>query len=74
MKQITKERQAEEAKFFCDNHPDKECFSELRINSWYGSKYDLNYLVMHLCDDCLQVVYEQFENDYHIKPTEIPIE
>lgn len=73
MKKIIQESVREEAKYFCDVHPDIECFSELKIASWYGSKFDMSGIELHLCDDCLQEMYDELYEKFAIKPKNIEI-
>ena len=73
MKKVTVEGVLEEAKYFCDKHPERECFSELKIASWYGSKFDMMGLELHLCDACLFDMYKQFQQQFGKDPKEIEI-
>ena len=73
MKVITKNSVKEESKYFCDKHPDRECFSELRTISWYESKFDMTGLEIHLCDECLENMYKFFEKEFSIKPKELEL-
>jgi hypothetical protein len=73
MKKIISEFHPEEAKFYCDNHPDRECFSRIECMSWYGSKYDLNQIEIHLCDECLEQFYKYVKETYKTEPKEIEI-
>ena len=73
MKEIITEGVIEEAQYFCDKHPDRECFSELKTASWYESKYDMTGIELHLCDECLSEVYIHLEKQFGIKPKEIEI-
>jgi len=41
MKKVTVQGVLEESQFFCDKHPDRECYSELKTASWYGSNHDI---------------------------------
>jgi hypothetical protein len=73
MKKIVKEGVLEEPKFYCDKHPDRECFSELKTASWYGSKFDMMGIELHLCDVCLFDLYKQLQKDFGIEPTSLDI-
>jgi hypothetical protein len=73
MKKIITQSVLEEAQYFCDKHPDRECYSELKIASWYGSKYDLSGIEIHLCDECLDEMYDLIEGKFKIKPKNIEI-
>jgi hypothetical protein len=67
MKKVIIKGIPEESKYYCDNHPKRECFSELRTNSWYGSMFDLTGINLHLCDECLTDVYKWLHNKFKIK-------
>jgi len=73
MKVVTQELVREEAKYFCDKHPDRECFSELKTASWYGSSHDMTGIEIHLCDECLEEMYKFLEEKFGIKPKDIEI-
>lgn len=73
MKKIITQGVLEDAKFFCDKHPDRECFSELKTASWYGSIHDLTGIEVHLCDECLTEMYVLLEEKFRIKPKDIEI-
>lgn len=73
MKEVTQKYQPEEAKYYCDKHPTRECFSELVLSSWYGSKYDMNVIKIHLCDECVQEMYNLFKKDFKSEPKELEI-
>jgi hypothetical protein len=73
MKVITSVYQAENAKYFCDKHPTKECFSELQLSSWYGSKFDLNIVKVHLCDECVKEMYGFLLKEFNVEPEPIDI-
>jgi len=38
---------------YCYNHPSIPCYSNIKISSWYGSKYDGDTIDVYVCDDCL---------------------
>jgi hypothetical protein len=73
MKQIIQEYQPEDAKFFCDKHSDRECFSELQLISWYGSVFDLNILKVHLCDECVKEMYDYLKKEFKSEPKELEL-
>ena len=73
MKKVVTQQVLEDAKYFCDKHPDRECFSEVKTASWYGSDFDMMGCEFHLCDECLKELYEHFEKTYGIKPNDILI-
>lgn len=73
MKVVTQELVREESKYFCDKHPDRECFSELKTASWYGSNHDMTGIEIHLCDECLDEMYQLLEQKFGIKPKDIEI-
>lgn len=73
MKKIIVQKALEEAQYFCDKHPDRECFSELKTASWYGSNFDLTGLEVHLCDECLAEMFKLVEEKFGVKPKDIEI-
>ena len=73
MKKVLKEKVLEEATYFCDKHPDRECFSELKTASWYGSTHDMTGIEIHLCDECLDDFYKHCWATYAITPKDIDI-
>jgi hypothetical protein len=73
MKKIIQESVREESKYFCDKHPDRECYSEIRTISWYGSLFDMMGLEIHLCDECLENMYKVLESEFSVKPKELEI-
>ena len=68
MKKVVTEKVLEKAQYFCDKHPDRECFSELKTASWYGSDFDMTGIEIQLCDDCLTEMYKLLEERFNIKP------
>lgn len=73
MKKVVVQGVLEEAQYFCDKHPDREAFSELRTASWYGSTHDMTGVEAHLCDECLEEMYKLLEQQFKVKPTDIII-
>jgi hypothetical protein len=73
MKKVIVQGVMEESQFFCDRHPDRECFSELKTASWYGSVHDLTGVEVHLCDECLGELYALLEQKFGVKPKDIEI-
>lgn len=73
MKKVIKEHCREEAQYYCDKHPDRECFSELKTISWYGSKHDLTGLEIHLCDECLDEIIKMAKEKFNIDPIDLDI-
>ena len=73
MKKVLTEKVLEEASYFCDKHPDRECFSELKTASWYGSNFDMTGIEIHLCDECLGEFYKHCWETYSVKPHDIDI-
>lgn len=73
MKRVLKESVIEEAQYFCDKHPDRECFTELKTASWYGSSFDMTGIEIHLCDECLANFYMECYDKYAVKPKDIEI-
>lgn len=63
----------EEAAYFCDVHPDKECYSRIESVSWYGSKFDMMKLELNLCDECLTEFYEYMKEKYKVEPKEFDL-
>jgi len=68
MKKITVQPVREEAQFFCDKHPERECYSELKTMSWYGSGFDNMGIEIHLCDECLEQLYAEIKENFGIEP------
>ena len=73
MKRVVIEKVLEESKYFCDKHPDRECFSEVKTASWYGSKFDMTGTEFHLCDECLEELYTEFQQKYGVNSKDIEI-
>lgn len=73
MKRILQEKVREEAQYFCDKHPERECFSELKTASWYGSQFDMTGIEIHLCDECLKDFYALCWQKYLVRPKDIEI-
>lgn len=73
MKKVIKEGVLEEAQYFCERHPDRECFSEVKTASWHGSPFDMMGCEFHLCDECLMELYKEFKAKYNVEPKEIEI-
>ena len=73
MKKIITTGVVENSEYYCDKHPDKECFSELKTISWYGSEFDLTGIEIHLCDECLEEMYKLLEKEFKIKPKDIEL-
>ena len=73
MKKVITEKVLEEIQYFCDKHPDRECFSELKTASWYGSKFDMNGLEIHFCVECLDDFYMECLQKYKIAPKNLDI-
>lgn len=73
MKKVITQGVLEESQYFCDKHPDRECFSELKTASWYGSKYDMDGIEVHLCDECLEAMYAHLACNFGVNPKEIEL-
>jgi hypothetical protein len=73
MKKVLVEKVREDAIYFCDRHPYRECYSELIASSWYGSVFDMMAIEIHLCDECLTEMYELLEKKFGIKPKDIEL-
>lgn len=73
MKKIIVDGILEESTYYCDKHPEKECFSELKTSSWYGSKFDLTGIELHLCDECLEKIFVEVKRMFNTEPKDIEI-
>lgn len=73
MKKITTQGVLEEVTYYCDKHPDRECYSELLTSSWYGSKFDLLTVELHLCDECIDNIYKMINTEFKVQPKEIEL-
>lgn len=73
MKKVLQKTVYEKAVYFCDVHPNIECFTEIQGISWYGSKFDSTGIKFHLCDECLTDFYKDITEKYKIKIQEINI-
>jgi hypothetical protein len=73
MKKIIREQILEEYKYYCDVHPERECFSKIESVSWYGSTFDMMVIEVHLCDECLAEFYTHMEQKYKKTPEEMPL-
>ena len=68
MKKILVEKVNEEAKFFCDKHPDRECYTEVNTMCWYGSRFDFFGMKMHLCDECMEALNKYIKENFGVEP------
>jgi len=68
MKKVIVERVREEAKYFCDKHPDRECFTQVNSMCWYGSKFDLFHIKANLCDECMEELYQFMKEKFGVNP------
>lgn len=73
MKKIIVQKVQEEAEYYCDKHPNRKCYSELKIISWYGSRFDMMGIEIHLCDECLTEMYKILETKFGIKPKDLDV-
>lgn len=73
MKKIIRKQRSEICQFYCDKHPTRECYTQLELSSWYGSKFDLNCITVHLCDSCVQEMYNLIEKNFKVKPKIVEI-
>jgi len=73
MKKVITQGVLEDAKYLCDKHPERECFSELKTASWYGSSHDLTGVEVHLCDECLTNVFKLLKDNFGVEPRELEI-
>ena len=70
MKKVIVERVREDAKYFCDKHPDRECYTSVRTSCWYGSRFDMLNLRANLCDECMTNFYQMMKDNFNVKPVE----
>ena len=70
MKKILVEKVREEAKYFCDKHPDRECFTKVVTTCWYGSRFDMDTLKINLCDECMEEFYKLVKENFGVEPKE----
>lgn len=68
MKRITVEKVREEAKWFCDKHPDQDSYTEVRTCCWYGSKFDLQHIKVNLCDECMEKFHSLMKENFGVEP------
>jgi hypothetical protein len=73
MKKVITQKVLEEVQYFCDAHPERECFSELKTASWYGSHFDLLSTEVHLCDECMTELYKNLKEKYNVEPKDIDL-
>lgn len=67
MKKVITQRVREEVEYYCDSCG-VECFTELKFNAWYGSKFDMTQSTIHLCDECWEKVKVVLKNSFEIDP------
>lgn len=68
MKKVIVQKVREEAKYFCDKHPDREAFTKVASSCWYGSKFDLQHIQMNLCDECIETFYKLVKENFGVSP------
>lgn len=68
MKKVNIPAQREEAQYFCDKHPDRECYNQVNTKCWYGSEFDMLNLEMHLCDECMLKFYAWVKETFGVEP------
>lgn len=68
MKKVIVERVREEAKYYCDKHPDREAFTSIKTQCWYGSVFDLQHINMNLCDECMKDFYKIIKEKFGVEP------
>ena len=73
MKVVTQKQMLEESTYFCDVHPDRECYSRVESISWYGSGFDMMKTEFHLCDECMTEFYAYTKQKYNAEPKEIEL-
>jgi len=71
MKKVLVEAVREDAEYYCDKHPDRQCYSELKTLSWYGSGFDNMVIEIHLCDECLKQLYAEIKKNFDIEPKDV---
>jgi hypothetical protein len=71
MKRIITPGVREKVEYYCDRHPDRESFAEVKTSCWYGSQFDLLNLEMHLCDECMKEFYDHVKEKYGVEPKEV---
>ena len=70
MKKVIVPRIREDAKYYCDKHPDRECYTSIRTSCWYGSQFDLLNLHANLCDECMAEFYQMMKDKFNVEPVE----
>lgn len=70
MKRIIVEKVREESKYFCDKHPDRECYTKIVSTGWYGSQFDCFHLTLNLCDECMEEFYKYVKKTFGVDPVE----
>lgn len=70
MKKVLVEKVREEAKYFCDKHPDREAYAQLNTMCWYGSTFDLLNVEVHMCDECVGDLYKHIKENFGVDPIE----
>lgn len=73
MKKVIKKYCPSEIKYFCDKHPDRECYSQLKIKSWYGSEFDTDVIEVELCDECVKNLYKYLKKKFNKTPEKTSI-
>lgn len=73
MKKIIKPYQNEEAKYFCDKHPDREAYFQVENIAWYGSQFDCMNVQVHMCDECSAQFFKYVKDEFGVEPTEGPM-
>lgn len=71
MKKILVEAVREESEYYCDKHPERRCYSELKTLSWYGSQFDTTGIELHLCDECLEQLYAEIKENFNKEPKDL---
>lgn len=65
MKNVTTPAVREEAEYYCDSCG-VEAFIEVKMNAWYGSKFDMSQTTIHLCDDCWVRIKDTLKSGFGI--------
>jgi len=63
----------EQAEYFCDRHPKRRAYADLKTQAWYGSIHDLTGVEVHLCDECLEQLLRLVKRKFKIAPTELSL-
>jgi hypothetical protein len=73
MKKVTVKAVHEEAEYFCDRHPRRRAYADLKTTAWYGSGHDMTGVEVHLCDECLERILKLVKSRFRIEPKDLPM-